>query len=81
MKVNVLQPDQATFRRWHLWSNWIDIAIFDFASGSWLVQMSMTRSNRKRFRCVSTTGVSFADTRTGIIGDLMPMCKALEGEG
>lgn len=31
MKVAVLTVDDVKIRRWHWWSNWIDVAVFDLA--------------------------------------------------
>lgn len=75
MKVDVIQVEQAIFKsrcRW--WSNWIDIAVFDYVDTSYLIQMKVNRCNGKRFKTVKTTGLfSVATARTSEVGDLVPM--------
>ena len=52
MKINVLQVEQAEFHSFmHFWSNWIDVAVYDYAGG-YLLQMSVSRFNKKKFRSV-----------------------------
>ena len=67
MKVNVLQVEDAKFHSFmHFWSNWVDIAVYDYASG-YLLQMSVSRFNKKKFRSVKL-GVHGAKVIS--IGDL-----------
>ena len=52
MKVDVIQIEQAKFKsRWHWWSNWIDVAVFDYDNDGHLLQMKISRSNAKKFTC------------------------------
>ena len=54
-KVNVLTVDDVAFKKWHWWSCWIDIAVFDISPISghtkcYLLQMRISRSNAKQFK-------------------------------
>lgn len=72
MKVDVITVAEATFKsRWRWWSNWIDVALFDNGSKPWLVQMRVSRTNRKQFRAHPITGWGFATVCE--IGDLTQM--------
>ena len=75
MKVNVLQVEQAKFHGFlHFWSNWVDVAVYDYASRPYLLQMSVNRFNRKRFRSTRMTGqFMYRQSTCREIGDLMPM--------
>jgi hypothetical protein len=50
MKVNVLQNTDIQFDRFRWWSSWIDICIYDHGCDCWLVQMRISRRNRKQFK-------------------------------
>ena len=56
MSIKILQIEDAQFGRWAWWSNWIDFAAIDHEGEPYLVQMSMSRRNKKRFRCVKASG-------------------------
>jgi hypothetical protein len=74
MKVNVLQVSDATFRRrFSWWSQWIDIAVFDYASTPHLIQMRVSRANGKSFRSIDMTGWGTKLCNTREVGDLTPM--------
>ena len=74
MKVNVSTLADATFLGWSWWSNWIDIAIFDYQFQPFLVQMSISRTNAKKFRSVCLTGrYSYRQATTHEIGNLTQM--------
>lgn len=67
MKVNVLQVDEVKFHSFmHFWSNWVDVAVYNYASG-YLLQMSVSRFNKKKFRSVK---LGVYDTKAESIGDL-----------
>ncbi|MBM7070889.1 hypothetical protein JQC92_02385 [Shewanella sp. 202IG2-18] len=71
MKVNVLQVEGATFRsKLSWWSNWVDVAVFNHGSHGYLLQMSMSRNNKKRFRDIEMTTHA---TQVESVGNLMPM--------
>ena len=61
MKVDVITVDDEAVKiaKWRWWSNWIDIAISDYDSRPWLIQMSVSRANAKRFKAVSITGFRY----------------------
>jgi len=76
MKVTVLTVDDVKIRRWHWWSNWIDVAVFDFAGAGHLLQMRISRTNAKQFRCRKfaspfSMGVPYANIVEA--GDLVQM--------
>lgn len=75
MKINVLQVEQAKFHSFmHFWSNWVDVAVYDCSSTPFLLQMSVSRFNRKRFRSTRMTGTFwYRQSNCNAIGDLTPM--------
>lgn len=76
MKVPVLEVDDITFGRYSWWSSWFDIAVFDYAHNGYLLQMQVSRRNKKRFRCVGFKGlVGVAQPTTHQVVDLLPMSK------
>ena len=75
MKVNVLQASDISFKKWRWWSDWIDVCVFtgSYSQGH-LLQMKISRSNSKRFKCLKLTG--FFGTHCPTIneaGDLVQM--------
>ncbi len=76
MKVEVLQVDEATFKKWSWWSCWIDIAVFSFGGYGYLLQMKISRINAKRFKCRSMKSITdVAQPRIDEVGDLIPTNK------
>lgn len=73
MKVNIFQITDASFVKFSWWSNWIDVSVFDFSFEPYLVQMSVSRRNKKKFRCINITGNRCHQTRVSEIGDLTQM--------
>lgn len=75
MKVDILQVDQAKFHSFmHFWSNWVDVAMYDYNSTPFLLQMSISRFNRKKFRSTRVTGVlCYRQATCHAIGDLTKM--------
>lgn len=73
MKVSVLTVDDVVIKNWRWWSDWVDIAIFDYESRPWLVQMSVSRTNAKKFKAISVTGRIYKQTTAQVIGDLVQM--------
>jgi len=74
MKVNVLTVENVKIGRWRWWSNWIYVAVFNFMSTGHLLQMRVSRTNAKQFRCrkfAGITGVPYANTFDA--GDLAQM--------
>ncbi len=77
MKVNVLQSSDISFKKWRWWSDWVDVCVFTGAySDGYILQMKVSRSNSKRFKCVKFKGLlgihcpSINDS-----GDLMQMSR------
>ena len=56
MKVDVLTINECRLKWWQWWSNWIDIAVFDYSFQPYLLQMRVSRSNAKKFRLVCCVG-------------------------
>lgn len=52
MKIDVLTVNDVDFGQFRLWSNWVDVAVFDYFGSGYLLQMKVSRWNRKRFHCV-----------------------------
>ncbi len=74
MKVDVLQVDQVTFKKFAWWSDWIDVAVYDWAGDSgYLLQMKVSRTNAKKFKSVSITGLFAHNVSVRCIGDLTKM--------
>lgn len=47
-----IQMEDAKFKKWSYWSNWIDICNFDFGYGGFLLQMKVNRFNGKKFKAI-----------------------------
>ena len=74
MKVAVLTVEDVKINRWRWWSNWIDVAVFNFTGTGHLLQMRVSRTNAKQFRCRRFAGISstpYANTLE--VGDLVQM--------
>lgn len=77
MKVDVITVENATFRRLCWWSNWIDVCLYDYESTPFLLQMKVSRSNKKRFRSVRITGsIVYRQATCAAIGNLTQMEQA-----
>ncbi len=50
MKVDVLQVSGAKIGRFSWWSNWVDVSVFNYGGYGHLLQMKVSRSNKKKFR-------------------------------
>lgn len=76
MKVDVIQAHETTFKRFHWWSDWYDIAVFDCDYEGYLLQMKVSRSNSKKFRSRKLSGFkSYKHVMQNQIGDLTQMLK------
>lgn len=75
MKVNVIQVPSAQFPRFSWWSKWIDVALYDHECRPYLLQMQVSRFNKKRFRNTCITGVMLRYTSAAQIGDLTQMYR------
>lgn len=73
-KVNVITVEQAAFPRFAWWSNWIDIAVFNFGGEGYLLQMHVSRRNKKQFRAAPfQSRISAVYATTDQAGDLTQM--------
>ncbi len=77
MNVAVMQLDDAVFKnRFRWWSNWVDVAVYDYQSTPFLLQMRINRLNGKSFKSICMSGkFIYRQTRCCVIGDLIPMGK------
>lgn len=74
MKINVLTIDDVRFGALRWWSAWIDVCVFDYNCTPYLLQMRISRTNKKAFRCVRITGsIVYRQATCGAIGDLTQM--------
>ena len=53
MKIDVLTVNDVEIKKWRWWSNWVDVAVFNWGSFGYLLQMKVSRWNSKKFKCVS----------------------------
>ena len=74
MKVNVITINEIKVPRWRRWSDWIDVAVFNFCGTGHLLQLSVNRRNKKRFRAIpfKTFGHA-AYASVEVTGDLKQM--------
>lgn len=72
-KVNITTCADVKFKKWSWWSNWLDIAVYDYQSRPWLIQMKVNRFNKKKFRSVPITGFVYRQTTVAAVGDLTQM--------
>ena len=74
MTIKVLQVNNVKFfKRWHWWSMWEDISVFDYESTPFLIQMCVSRTNAKKFKAIRITGKYYKQATCKDIGDLLPM--------
>jgi hypothetical protein len=75
VKVDVLQVQDAKFNSgFSWWSDWVDVCIYDFESTPFLLQMSVSRTNKKKFRNARISGTfAYRQVRSSAIGDLVQM--------
>ena len=77
MKVDVVQVKDAEFRyKWSYWSMWIDVCVYKFGYDGYLLQMSVSRTNRKKFRSAPYSASPFKSVDAGHVGDLTQMKRA-----
>ena len=77
MKVDVIEVSEAGFGRFSWWSNWVDVAVFDYGSDSYLIQMKVSRKNKKKFRNTKLSGrfYQLAEVSLKDVGNLTQMKK------
>ena len=57
MKVDVLQAKDVSFKWYQYWSDWVDIAVFNYGGYGYLLQMIVSRTNAKKFKCVAMKSI------------------------
>jgi len=76
MKVNVTQVEDVKICKGRWWSNWIDIAVYDYSSTPYLLQMKIDRFNKKKFKSTRITGsIVYRQATSSTIGDLTSMVE------
>ena len=74
MKVEVINVSEAKFRRFFWWSYWIDVCMYDYSCTPYLLQMRVSRLNKKTFRSIRITGsIIYRQASCAAIGDLTQM--------
>jgi len=74
MKVEVLTKDDVPIRKYRWWSDWIDISIFDSGYTGYLLQMQISRTNKKKFKCVKMSSfIGLITPETNQVGELTSM--------
>ena len=48
-KVDVVTVEDVKISKFHWWSKWIDICVFNYGGCGYLLQMKVSRTNRKKF--------------------------------
>ncbi len=76
MKIDVIQAKDAKFKRFSYWSDWIDIAVFQYDYTPFLLQMRVNRFNKKKFKSIRISGLVYRQFTPSDIGDLTQMGKA-----
>ncbi len=71
-KVNVTTVADVTIKRFRWWSDWIDICVFNYGGYGYLLQMKVSKKNRKTFRTASLSGIN-GHALAGEAGDLTQM--------
>lgn len=76
MKVDVLTVEQVSIGKYRWWSNWIDVAVFDYGSCGYLLQMKVSRRNAKRFKAVEMkSAFGCAHASISHAGNLVQMAR------
>ena len=81
MKVDVIEVSQAVFGRFSWWSNWVDVAVFGYGGDSYLIQMKVSRKNKKKFRNTKLSGrfYQLAEVSLKDVGNLTQMKEPENG--
>ena len=82
-KVNVLQVEDAKFsHKFSRWSHWVDVAVFDYSHQVYLLQMRISRGNKKDFRTINCNQrcSDYVQASSQRVGDLMPMQRGVDDE-
>ncbi len=76
-KVNVTTVADVTIKRFRWWSDWIDICVFNYGNCGYLLQMKVSRTNRKTFRTASLKGIN-GNALISEVGNLTQMSNQYE---
>jgi len=68
MKIDILTLEDVKIGKFNWFSKWIDIAVYEYGYSSYLLQMRISRTNAKSFRCRNIAETSMAN-----IGNLTQM--------
>ena len=74
-KVDVVTVDDVTISKFHWWSKWIDICVFNFGGTGYLLQMRVSRTNAKSFRCAGMTGLGGCPSATTLDAGALKQMK------
>lgn len=81
MKVDVLTVSDVEIKKWRWWSNWIDVAAFNYGGDGYLLQMKVSRTNSKKFRAVAYKAIyNLVHASINEAGDLTQMARKIGGE-
>lgn len=79
-KVDVITCDEAEFGKWRWWSNWVDVAVYDYGYDGYLLQMRVSRTNKKKFRSVALSGSYINKANIKQTGNLTQMTKEQQND-
>lgn len=57
-KLDIVQAKEIEFRPYFWWSDWIDVLVFDQENSPFLLQMKVSRFNKKKFKTISIMGAA-----------------------
>jgi len=77
-KVDVLTVEDVNIKRFRWWSNWVDVAVFNYGGYGWLLQIKISRTNKKKFNAVEFKGGNTAPANTAEAGNLQQMSSDKE---
>ena len=82
MNINILQLKDAHFKsKLHWWSCWVDAAVFNYEYTPFLLQMKISRINKKAFNAICITGKHvYRQATCKEIGDLVSMERGADGK-
>lgn len=70
-KVLTCDDERVKFRWWCWWSDWIDVATYSHGYNGYLLQMSISRTNVKKFRSSKLSRFSGGTINSLTAGDLV----------
>ena len=79
MKVDVVQIGELKLGRFRHWSNWIDVAVFNYGTCGYLLQMRVSIWNKKQFRTAPFKTRNFFDSAQAVTNDVKDLVQ-MEGD-